>query len=377
MKDFMKIYVTIKTKADERRWKEFLGKYFPNHYAKRLLEDDLVINYEDYLDGKGYDSKNIAVEMDGYGYISRMLIYYGHYEKVFDFADFRDTLLYKRIVERGVVLERGEPSCINIPVSDDGKLLRKEYIDGKEIYKITFKKGEKHNWINVSSISKEVFYSFIDYLYSIGKDPYSSNRMIVIMPYVSGGAPCGVGIPNLDRTGNVLGVYKDIEDKVPVHKMLDRHFTIQKPDIEYQAKYKTSEWKLEDLKGYENIHFIEDLYEFYISLGIDEEEAYKLCINRYDSDSLKELNLFDKVNDKEKLEGLINWIDDHSPYETFGKINAWPYRSRWMFIYMFRNVFKKFMDENGYKVVVDGGWVLNDKEREMKLGLIDREGNLY
>jgi len=35
------------------------------------------------------------------------------------------------------------------------------------------------------------------------------------------------------------------------------------------------------------------------------------------------------------------------------------------------------MKAKGYDgVTIEGGWILNDKEREMKLEIIDKEGNL-
>ena len=43
---------------------------------------------------------------------------------------------------------------------------------------------------------------------------------------------------------------------------------------------------------------------------------------------------------------------------------------------MFRKEFIRYMKQKGFDVVVDGGWVLNDKEREVKLGLIDKDGHL-
>ncbi len=114
MKDYMKVFVTIKTQADEKRWKEFLGKYFPNHYAKKLLDENLVIDYEEYLDKGSTNGTHIAVDMDGYGYISLKLACYGDYKEVFDFADFRKTLLYETIVKKGINKTKGKVSVINI-----------------------------------------------------------------------------------------------------------------------------------------------------------------------------------------------------------------------------------------------------------------------
>jgi len=33
------------------------------------------------------------------------------------------------------------------------------------------------------------------------------------------------------------------------------------------------------------------------------------------------------------------------------------------------------MKKRGYKMIVEDGWVLKDKKRELSLGLIDKDGN--
>ena len=43
---------------------------------------------------------------------------------------------------------------------------------------------------------------------------------------------------------------------------------------------------------------------------------------------------------------------------------------------MVRGEFIKYMSCKGYDVEVDGGWVLNDKKREIELGIIDINGNI-
>lgn len=104
MKDYMKIFVQIKTKEDEKRWKEFFTKYYPIN--GRILNDNLVIDYEAYLDGRGYENKSIAITIDSYGYISLRFAHWGNYNEVFDFADFKHTLLYKTIIEIEIIKKK-------------------------------------------------------------------------------------------------------------------------------------------------------------------------------------------------------------------------------------------------------------------------------
>ena len=123
-------------------------------------------------------------------------------------------------------------------------------------------------------------------------------------------------------------------------------------------------------KGCYGIHFIEDVYEFYLSLGIKEEDALTAVSAQYKEDDIKLNLMINNFKNNKKLKAFAEW-------KTNDGYSRNPYYSRWVFIYMFRNEFKKYMHDRGYKVEVEGGWVLNDKKREMTLGLIDEEGNLY
>lgn len=102
-------------------------------------------------------------------------------------------------------------------------------------------------------------------------------------------------------------------------------------------------------------------------ISIDEKVALQAVVNHYTKTEIERYLL--PLANKRKLQNFANWIgDDYMIY---------PYYSRWVFIYMFRNEFKKYMHDKGYKIIVDGGWVINDKKREMDLGLIDESGELY
>lgn len=218
----------------------------------------------------------------------------------------------------------------------------------KNIYKISFKKNSHHNYrwrASISSISKKELLNFIKYLYSL-------NRDILVFPYLPGGLS-GVALrPYMNKTDLVKNIAKDIEDKVPIDKMLNKNFNRDKND---RSTY--------------GIHFSEDVYEFYLSLGIDEKLAYEAVSAQWCARQIKENLLINKLRSNRKLKRFIEWIGDDYLRD--------PFWSRWTFIYMFRTEFKKYMYDKGYIVEVEGGWVLNDKKREMALGLIDEEGNLF
>ena len=115
VESFVKVFVQIESRDDETKWKEFFKTYFPNHYAKRLLDEDLVIDVVARHSGKAYQNKSVAVSPGGYGYISLRFAYYGGYQEVRDFEEFKLTACYKSIVAQGVTLEVGEPEVISIP----------------------------------------------------------------------------------------------------------------------------------------------------------------------------------------------------------------------------------------------------------------------
>ena len=209
-------------------------------------------------------------------------------------------------------------------------------------YKISFV-SDVPNWVSISSIDRKILYSFIDYLYSLKRD-------INVFPYIPGGGP--FGNPCLDKTYVPKAIAKDIKQKVPVNKMLNNHISRDEND-----------------KSCFGIHFIEDVYEFYLSIGIEKKRAFEASINQYRCDEIKQRLMINNFKNNRKLKKFAEWRgNDYTHY---------PYHSRWVFIYMFRNEFKKYMHDRGYMVVVNGGWVINDKFREMKLGLIDENGELY
>ena len=102
MIDFEKVYFIVSTKEDEKKWKEFLHKYFPNHYAKGLLEENLVCNHL------------IGVDVNGYGILGTHILRLHIYKRVKDFEEFKDTKCYKMILEKGITLEEGKPKIIHI-----------------------------------------------------------------------------------------------------------------------------------------------------------------------------------------------------------------------------------------------------------------------
>lgn len=91
IKNYEKVYFIIKTKEDEKKWKDYLGKYFPNHYAKGLLEENLL--------GKHF----IGVDVDGYGILETQILRLKIYKRVNDFEKFKNTKCYQMIIEKGVI----------------------------------------------------------------------------------------------------------------------------------------------------------------------------------------------------------------------------------------------------------------------------------
>ena len=111
---YEKVFVQIESREDEEKWKSFLKHYFPNHYAQKLLEEDLVIDVIARHSGHAYDNKSIAVSPKGYGGISLRFAYNGGYQEVNNFEEFKLTACYKNILAQGVALEKGQPKIIPI-----------------------------------------------------------------------------------------------------------------------------------------------------------------------------------------------------------------------------------------------------------------------
>lgn len=107
------VYLEITSKEDEKKWKEFLGHYFPNHYAKDILNRDLVV----IQSKERHQSKRIGIDVNGFGWLSSMCLHYGDPElfiQVKDFEEFKETDVYKHIVNTGPSFEEGEPRIIHL-----------------------------------------------------------------------------------------------------------------------------------------------------------------------------------------------------------------------------------------------------------------------
>ncbi len=210
------------------------------------------------------------------------------------------------------------------------------------IYEISFIEPKAHwNWVSVSSISKNIFLDFIDYLYSL-------DREIEALPYIPGGLVAGmVGKPYMDKTYLVKEIVEKIKDKEPKEEIFEIFCHIK-------SAYNKAQ-----------IFFIEDVYEMLLSFGLNKEQAAKASINQPYGERIK--NHIPSNLNSHRLELFV---------KQFADIWYFPYSSRWQFIYMFRGEFIRYMKNKGYEVSVDGGWILNDKKREMNLGIIDENGNL-
>lgn len=212
-------------------------------------------------------------------------------------------------------------------------------------YEITFLKPRaKWNWVTVSSINKEDFSGFIDYLYNLDRD-------IEVQPYIPGGYATPMHIKkDLDKTYLVKEIVKIIKDKKPVSEIY-RIINFVRKDEEHES----------------DIAFIEDVYELYLSLRIPQDIALEYAnkqIRPYDERSFLSIYKGD-----ERVKAFYRMFEDHDFY--------FPFSSRYKFVYMFRNEFIRYIKTKGYDgVSVEGGWVLNDKEREIDLGIINEEGFL-
>ena len=207
-----------------------------------------------------------------------------------------------------------------------------------------------HNWATISSIDKKTFNQFINYLYSL-------KRNIPIQPYISGGLVGPMhAVLDLDKTFKVEMLVEAIKNKVPKDRMLNYFLNyswiLPKPKIDIDNKY--------------NIHFIEDVYELLIPITNDVESIFYYI--------KKKITRVIEMPD-EKFDNIELWHDIRQELTNFNNNSLLPQLSRWVFVYMFRHEFRSFMNKRGYEVIVDGGWVLNDKKRELSLGLIDKDGN--
>ena len=93
-----RIYVQIKSREDETKWKNFFKYFFPSCSASEILKEDLMVDIKAYKKGKAYDNKSILITEDGYGYISLRTAHYANVKEVDDFEDFRKTICYHLVV---------------------------------------------------------------------------------------------------------------------------------------------------------------------------------------------------------------------------------------------------------------------------------------
>lgn len=217
------------------------------------------------------------------------------------------------------------------------------------VYLIKFNKSseEQPNWVSFSNIDKTTFDEFVDYLYLL-------KRNINVLPYISGGMTV-IPHDDLDRTYVVERIVDDIKKGISKTELLNKHFVHR---WNHQNSYMNPF----------NLFFKEDVYEFIEeNTKLSRNDVYRL-VNKLPYCSCIDKDVF---NDSEIYETFNSWLSNNQEH------NPWIGTSRWEFIYMFRNEFKKFMHDKKHRVVVDGGWVLNDKQREIKLGLIDENGDLF
>ena len=87
-------YFRVTSKEDENKWKEFLGRYFPNCFASEILNKNLL---------KGQKRRGlhaIGVNINGYGFVPMMCICKckSSLMQVKGFEQFTQTNLYKGII---------------------------------------------------------------------------------------------------------------------------------------------------------------------------------------------------------------------------------------------------------------------------------------
>ena len=100
------------------------------------------------------------------------------------------------------------------------------------VYKISFLEPKAHwNWVSVSSINKEAFLGFIDYLYRLDRD-------IEILPYIPGGLLAGMGgNPYMDKTYLVERIARKIKEKVPKEEIFEEFTYIYNEDNKTQIYF--------------------------------------------------------------------------------------------------------------------------------------------
>ena len=90
MKDYMKVMFKLKTKKEEELWRSFFNKYFMAPNYKHQNHNKEFINNYIIVDERGF-----VVCIDIY-----MSWVAGNYKYIEGFEEFKDTLLYQKIVNR-------------------------------------------------------------------------------------------------------------------------------------------------------------------------------------------------------------------------------------------------------------------------------------
>lgn len=198
-------------------------------------------------------------------------------------------------------------------------------------YRITFLEPRTPwNWATVTSIDKATFLGFVDYLYNLDRD-------IEIQPFIQCGFTSSSKIkPNMDKTYLVKRIVRRIKDNDSKEEVFEEFTYLYNEDNKAQ------------------IFFIEDVYEMLLSFGLTKDFAIEIA-NKHHCSNDFEKDIPICVNDE--LLGMFMKQFEYSAY--------YPYHSRWMFVYMFRNEFIRYMKFLGYdSVSVDGGLLSNDKEEK-------------
>ena len=90
MKDYIQVRFFVKTKEEEEVWRKFFNKYFmsPNH--KHQGHDNEFVGHWILVDESGFV---VCINI----YMSWVV---NDYKAISDFNEFKDTLLYQKIVNR-------------------------------------------------------------------------------------------------------------------------------------------------------------------------------------------------------------------------------------------------------------------------------------
>ena len=95
-----RVFVQIKSRDDETKWKNFFKYFFPSCFVFEILDEDLMIDIKAYKKGRAYTNKSILIDEEGYGYISLRTASYANIKEIDDFEEFRKTSCYHFVVNK-------------------------------------------------------------------------------------------------------------------------------------------------------------------------------------------------------------------------------------------------------------------------------------